>query len=122
MCQSPFATVAQCTVDEFLVSPSANTRGVVEETEMGGIGSSIRHHIIHHVLFHFIPGDMRQIENFCDLVFGMRIIVASTTGCSTVKAGKSVLGFFKGSRLWPMSFSPDVVRIRKCDHGVGHKI
>ena len=122
MCQSPFATVAQCTVDEFLVSPSANTRGVVEETEMGGIGSSIRHHIIHHVLFHFIPGDMHQIENFGDLVFGMRIIVASATGCSTSRAAKPVLGFFKGSMCRPVLFSPDVVRIRKGGHGVGYKI
>ena len=109
-------------MDAFLVSPSSSTGRVVGEAEMGSIGTSIRNQIINHFLFHFIPKDMDQVEDFGNLVFGVGIIVAGTAGCATAESGKPVLGFVKVCRSWPVLFFPHIIRIWKRRHGVGYKI
>ena len=109
-------------MDAFLVSPSSSNSGVVEETEVGSIGTSMRNQVINHVLFHFIPEDVDQVEDFGNLVFGMGIIVAGTAGCSTAEGSKPVFGFVKVCRSRPVLFFPHIIRIRKMRHGVGYKI
>ena len=45
-------------VDALFVGVSTSSSKVVEETDMGGIGRSIRNQIIQHFLVHFIPSKM----------------------------------------------------------------
>ena len=60
----------------------------VEETDMGSIGTSICNHVIQHFFAHSIPGDVREVENFDDLVFGEGIIVTCNASLSTAGVTK----------------------------------
>ena len=105
-------------VDAFLVSPSAGSSGVVEKTDVGGIGTSIHNHAIQHFLVHCIPCCVCEQENFFDLVFEQGTDMAGKGNFSTAQSAKHVLRFGKGCGLGPVLFGPNAMRVRKSGHGV----
>ena len=86
---------------------------------MGGIGMSIRNHVIQHFLVHCIPGNACKQEGFAiDLVFGEGIGMTGKASFATAQSANPVLCLLKGSRLGSVLFSPDIMRVRKFGHGV----